>query len=441
MYLKKNTFHIPPSKSHSIRAGVFATMAAGTSTLKGLLHSPDIQAALNAAAVFGAKVCYTRSTPAGIDVTIEGVNGKPRFTSDEIDVGNSGQVLRFFGALAALSPQPMLFKGDGSISSQRTVQPLIDALIQAGASAKALNENGLAPMRVQGPMRPSSIWLCGRDSQPVSGMLMATAFLPGSSTICAHNPGELPWVALTLSWLKRLGIGFIEAGVGTYHVEGSAQYAALDYTPPADFSSAAFPAVAALLSGQEVTLSGLDWHDVQGDKLLFSTLSAMGGQIHAEPENRLIHVKPSAASLKALHIDVNPMIDALPILAVLGCFTNGQVHLTGGLAARGKECDRISVMASALKRLGADIEEEKEGLRIFPSTLRAPAEDLPFSSFKDHRIAMALTVAAMRISGTITITEAACIKKSYPTFLQDMRAMGMTIHEEPDGVLRVKGMQ
>lgn len=437
-----HTLCIPPSKSHSMRAILFATMGSGRCLLKGLLRSPDIEAAMRAAQGFGARVhpICSSSAPDAIDVMIEGVAGIPAFTTTEIDVGNSGQVLRFFGALAALGSQPMLFKGDASICSQRTIEPLLDALRQRGAKAHALHQNGFAPMCVQGPMHPGPLTLCGRDSQPVSGMLMAMAFLPGKSHIHARSSGELPWIALTLSWLKRLGIGYTQEDVGRYQVAGHAHYASFEYTPPGDFSSAAFPAIAALLTGQEVCLKGLDCTDVQGDRLLFTHLRAMGAHIEEDAAAHQVCVRKQSAALQGIYIDVNPLIDALPILAVLGCFTKGEMHLTGALPARGKECDRIHVMAEALKRLGADIEEEPEGLRIRQAPLRAPLDGLPFSSHGDHRIAMALVVAALRMRGDIVITQAGCIKKSYPTFLQQMRALGAWI-QETEETLHVKGMQ
>lgn len=432
---------MPPSKSHSIRAILFATMGRGRSVLKGLLRSPDINAALHAAQCFGAQVHPIASfLPDSIDVMIDGVSSKPRFTTNEIDVGNSGQVLRFFGALAALGDQPMLFKGDASIQSQRTIEPLLDALQQLGAKAHSVYHNGLAPMCVQGPMYPGALTLCGRDSQPVSGMLMAAAFLPGVSHIHAQTCGELPWIALTLSWLKRLGVGYTQEDVGRYQVAGNARYAAFDYTVPGDFSSAAFPAIAALLTGQEVCLQGLDCADVQGDRLLFTHLRAMGASIEEDAPRQCIWVRKNLDALQGICIDVNPLIDALPILAVLGCFAKGEMHLTGALPARGKECDRIRVMAEALKRLGADIEEEPDGLRIRSSHLSAPLDGRPFSSYGDHRIAMALSVAAMRVQGGIVITQAGCIKKSYPTFLQQMRQMGIFLQEDQE-TLHVKGMQ
>lgn len=434
---------IPPSKSHSIRAILFASMGSGRSVLKGLLNSPDIDAALHAAEVLGAKVYrsnYNNTDPTiGMDVMIDGVAGLPTLTADEIDVGNSGQVLRFFGALAALASRPILLKGDQSISSQRTIQPLVEALTQLGASARSIHGNGFAPMCVQGPICPGNITLCGRDSQPVSAMLMTMPFLLKPSTICAHNSGELPWIALTLSWLDRLNISYTQEKIGGYTIKGSARYAGFTYTPPGDFSSAAFPAVAALITGQEVTLDNLDCSDVQGDRLLFTHLRAMGASVEEIQAKRQIRIEKTAI-LQGICIDVNPIIDALPILAVLGCFAKGETYLMNALPARGKECDRIAVMAEALKRLGADVEEEAEGLRIRQSKLIAPPGAC-FSSCGDHRIAMALFVAGLRTQGAISITGTECIKKSYPTFMCDMYKMGALFEEGPQGVLNIKGLR
>lgn len=432
--LQEKCIVIPPSKSHSIRAILFATMATGRSVLQDLLESPDIEAALSAAKALGASV-YRENT----DVIIEGVSGKPELRAGEIDVGNSGQVLRFFAALAALTPQPVLFKGDASIASQRTIEPLLHAFNQLGVQAESLNQNGFAPMRVQGPMRSGKVELCGRDSQPVSGLLMASAFLEGTTTIQTQNAGELPWIELTLSWLDRMGIGYTSQGLGHYQVKGRAQYDGFIYRPPGDFSSAAFPAIAALITGQEITLENLDSKDIQGDRQLFDYLHAMGALVEEDFTHNKVHIKPGLP-LQGLTIDVNPLIDALPILAVLGCFSKGETYLKNALPARGKECDRIHVMSEALKRLGADVEEEKDALKIRSSALKAPSDGKSFSSYGDHRIAMALTVAALGLQGELTIEGVKCIEKSYRTFVRDMRLLGAVIEEEGD-VIRVKGMR
>jgi 5-enolpyruvylshikimate-3-phosphate synthase len=121
-----------------------------------------------------------------------------------------------------------------------------------------------------------------------------------------------------------------------------------------------------------------------------------------------------------MRIDVNDFIDALPILAVVGCFAEGRTEIVNGAMARNKECDRIAAIALELKKMGAKIEEKEDGLVIEKSNLRGAIVE----SHEDHRIAMSLCVAALGASSPSTIYRTQCIKKTYPLFLRDFQAIG-----------------
>ena len=146
--------------------------------------------------------------------------------------------------------------------------------------------------------------------------------------------------------------------------------------------------VAALITDSALSLQNLDMQDVQGDKALIMTLQEMGARIIINADNRSVHIEPGA-TLIGQPIDVNRYIDALPILAVLACFARGETLITGAAIARKKESDRLAIITQMLQRMGAAIEELPDGLRIQPATLQGAK----VSSFADHRIAMALTVA------------------------------------------------
>ena len=154
---------IPPSKSHTLRAILFATMAHGQSVIRNYLPSPDTQAMLRACTLLGAKFEVEKES-----LRIDGVGGLPSTPADVIDAGNSGQVLRFVAAVAALTSGYTVLTGDESIRTLRPVQPLLEGLSGLGVLAVSTQGNGSAPIIVKGPMLGGMTRLDGADSQPVS---------------------------------------------------------------------------------------------------------------------------------------------------------------------------------------------------------------------------------------------------------------------------------
>lgn len=406
---------IPSSKSHSIRAIVLASLANGTSHIKKTLNSPDVHHAIKACKQMGAKI-----TQEGETLSIVGTAGKFFSQPFEIESGNSGQVLRFIGALAVLSAHSTIITGDHSIQTNRPIKPLINALKQLGAHARSIKGNDLAPIEVKGPVSPGFVQMEGRDSQPVSALLMLAAFLNGVTEIQVSNPGETPWIDLTLYWLKKLGIPFENESYKKYKIFGKNKIDAFNYTVPGDFSSAAFPAICALISDSSITLKNMDLDDPQGDKKLFDVLKSMGAQIVYQKEQRELLVQRKNKIIKGKHLDINDYIDSIAILSVLGCFSDGKTIIDNAAIAREKESDRIACMTKELKKMGASITEKKEGLIVKPSVLTGAV----LSSHHDHRVAMALTIAALNAKGKSTLCGIDCISKSYPTFIEDMKKLG-----------------
>ena len=352
-------------------------------------------------------------------VEIVGVAGKIPFAEDVIQAGNSGLILRLIGAVSALCPQPIIITGDYSIRHVRPLSPLLDALNQLGVQAISTRGDGGAPILIRGPLHSGSVIMSGEDSQPVSGMLIASAFAPGPVEIFVTHPGETPWIELTLSWLSRLKIPYSAQNFDYYRVEGNALIESFSYTVPADFSSLAYPLLAAVITGSEVKFENIDFSDVQGDKQLIAILQNIGANIECDEINKSLSVKKCKA-LQGIVVDVNACIDATPILAVAGCFAEGKMELKGAAIARKKECDRIACIVSELKKLGAKIEEHPEGLTVYPSSLKG-AEVL---SHADHRMALSLAVAGLMAKGETRIKETACVEKSYPLFCEEMQKIG-----------------
>jgi 3-phosphoshikimate 1-carboxyvinyltransferase len=400
---------IPPSKSHTLRALVFAMMAKSKTVIYDYLDSPDTIAMGRALSHFGSKVTFTEKR----------IEVEPAFqpSNNVINAANSGQVLRFIGALAALQPTYTLLTGDRSICYNRPVKPLLEGLEQLGAFAASSRGDGFAPIIIRGPMKAGKTALDGKDSQPVSGLLIAAAFLEGTSEISVRNPGEKPWIDLTLHWFDKLGIRYKNENYAHYTLYGNTSYPGFEMQIPGDFSSAAFPIVGALITHSELTLHSLDMRDVQGDKKLIDLLIRMGAKI--EVQGTTLTVRKSSR-LIGTKIDVNDLIDALPILAVVGCYAEGITEIINGEIARRKESDRIHAIATELQKMGARIEEKKEGLLIHSSSLHGAK----LASYNDHRIALSLAIAALGAKGESEIEGIQCIAKTYPHFIQDFQAIG-----------------
>lgn len=239
----KGSLTLPPSKSHTLRAILFALLARGRSIIRNPLPSPDTQAMIRAVEQFGAQVY---SFPDRLEV--EGVGIDLKSPDDVINTGNSGIALRFIGALAGLLPTYTILTGDASIRRNRPILPLLEGMRRLGAFAESALGNDHAPILIKGHMRPGTTYLGGEDSQPVSALLITCAFLQGSTTIYVRNSGEKPWIDLTLFWLRRFGIEVECDQYRTYYVPGYASIPAFDITIPGDFSSASYPIVAAILT-------------------------------------------------------------------------------------------------------------------------------------------------------------------------------------------------
>jgi 3-phosphoshikimate 1-carboxyvinyltransferase len=408
---------IPPSKSHTLRAILFASLASGKSTIHNYLLSPDTTAMINACQLLGAKISVTESK-----LMIDGTSGKPRTPADIIDSGNSGQVLRFVAAVAALTDGYTVLTGDHSIKTNRPIQPLLDGLTNLGVMAVSAQNNGYAPIIIRGPLQAGTTTLNGEDSQPVSGLLIAAAFANGTSVINVENPGETPWIELTLAWFKRLSIDYKQINYTQYTLRGNAAYSGFEYVVPGDFSSAAFPLVAALVTRSEITISNLDMQDVQGDKALIFCLQQMGANLEFDADKKCLIVKNSGI-FSGKNININDYIDALPILTVMACFAKGETRISGAAIARRKECDRLSCITKELSKMGACIIEHDDALTIQPGDLVGAR----VHSHNDHRIAMALVVAGLAAKGETTIELVKCVDKSFPNFAFAMQKLGASI--------------
>lgn len=412
----KGEITIPSSKSHTLRAILFASLAKGKSIVHQYLHSPDTFAMISACRLLGANIEIFPN-----HLIIEGFAGKPSTPNNVIDAGNSGQVLRFIAAVSSLTSGYTVLTGDESIRTSRPIQPLLSALKQLNVFAESTQHNGQAPIIIRGPFSGGVTKIDGEDSQPVSGLLIASAFADNPTTIHVKNPGEKPWIDVTLDWFKRLGISFERENYSKYIIHGNTLLSNFEYTVPGDFSSAAFPLASALITQSNITLKNLDFNDVQGDKAIVSILQKMGAQFEIDTSNRQLHIYP--CELQGQEINVNDFIDAVTILAVVACFAKTETIIRGAEIARKKESDRLSAITQELQKMGANIQELPDGLIIQPSRLKGAI----VKSHSDHRIAMSLAAASLAAETETLIHQTECIQKTFPDFAKAMQQLGANI--------------
>lgn len=417
----KGKITLPPSKSQTLRAILFGAMGKGKTVIHRYLESPDAYAMIEACRSLGAEIAQFPDR-----LEIRGINGKIKGAEDVIQAGNSGLVLRLIAALAGLSLRPIVITGDYSIRHQRPMNPLLEGLKQLGVTAVSTKEDGYAPVIIQGPFKGGIATVNGCDSQPVSALLIAGAFSPCAFEVQVLNPGEKPWIDLTLSWLKRLGIPFEHNGHYSYYkMQGSQGYDGFEYTVPGDLSSAAFPLAAGLVTGSEVTLLNADMRDGQGDKQLIEVFQKMGARLEIDEEQKKIHLRKSP-SLKGVDVNINDFVDSITILAATACYAEGETRIRNAAVARQKECDRIACVAHELQKFGAKVIEHVDGLSIFPSRLKGTA----LFSHHDHRMAMSLAVAGFGAEGITTIESVECVSKTFPGFASQFSMLGAQIKEE-----------
>ncbi len=400
---------IPPSKSQTMRALVFALLANGPCVIYNPLPSPDTDAMVRALKLLGAKVdCFSDR--------IE-VQGSLKPAEDVIDCGNSGIVLRFIGAIASLLPSHTILTGDHSIRHRRHVQPLLDGINQLGGWAVSSRGDSHAPVIIRGPLKGGKALIDGEDSQPVSGLLIASSFAPEKTELFVQNPGEKPWVSLTLNWLDRFNIAYKNHQFSHYEIEGNAKIPGFTYKVPGDWSSALYPIAAALVTNSEITLHGVDFNEPQGDKEVVTLLQEMGAKFSISENSLTVH---AGTSLKGAHIDIGRFIDAITLLPVLACHACSPTQIYGGMIARAKESDRIQAIVSELKKMGAQIEETSDGMIVHPSKLSGAS----VACFDDHRMALSLSVAGLFAQGSTEIAGIECAKKSFPGYFEMLGSLG-----------------
>jgi len=398
---------IPASKSHTIRAVVIASLADGTSKLINPLRSDDTMAAVNAASSLGA----------GIEIkddewTIQGFAGSPKQPNETINFENSGTSSRLMMSVIALGDLYVTIDGDDSLK-KRPMSPLIDALVDLGASVKSINGDGCMPITISGRITGGKTEVECRSSQYLSSLLISCPLAEDDTDIVVKDLHEMPYVEITLAWLDEAGIKYENDDFGHFRIEGDQKYTPFEKKIPGDWSSATFPLCAAAMTKSDIVLTGIDMNDAQGDKEVVNMLREMGADITIRDDELQIR----GGALLGCELDMGNTPDALPAMAVVGCYAKGETRLLNVSQARIKETDRIKIMAEELSKMGADIKELKDGLIIRKSVLHGAK----VCGHNDHRVVMALSLAGMISDGQTEIDTAESVDVTFPGFVEAMK--------------------
>ena len=418
----KGSVVIPSSKSHTIRALVIASLADGVSRIQAPLDSADTMSCMSVLRQLGVQIDETRE-PSGrlTELSATGCGGSLTQPAGELDCGNSGTTFYVMLSVAALADFPIRLTGDAQLQ-QRPAGPLLAALEELGVTVDRHGNGDCAPVTVTGPLRGGMAAATCPTSQYLTSLLLATPLAPIDSELSVPLLNERPYVEMTMGWLDSQDIRYEKTNWSAFSVHGRQHYRAFERRIPGDFSAATFFLAAAAITGSTLDLAGLDITDSQGDREVVSILERLGCAVAADEDGVRI-AGPAGGGLAGGTLDLNSIPDALPALAVVGTACNAPLRLTNVPQAREKETDRIAVMAEELTTLGARVEELPDGLVVHPSGLSGGR----VSSHGDHRVAMALAVAALRADSPVTILDAEVAGVTYPGFFEALRVCGASV--------------
>ena len=400
----KAVISVPGSKSIANRALICAALADGTTTLSNLASGDDTAAMIDC-----LRALHIEINVEGTTATITGSAGRPQGGA-ELNARLAGTTSRFMTALAALSAVPSLITGDAPLR-HRPMKPLHDALTQLGAHVKSVDQSGHLPVWVSGDALDGGTVSIPGDisSQYVSALMMIGPYLPAGIRLQLTSPlVSRPYVAITASVMSSFGATGIAIGDHTIGVEPSA-YAGTSYSIEADASSASYPLAAAAIAGGSVKVLGVGRPALQGDAAFVDVLEAMGCTIRASEDSLEVE---SSGVLRGVEINMADMSDLVPTLAVVAVFADSPTRMTGVGFIRQKESDRIGDLVNGLKKIGCDAVEEDDGILIRPVDVKQ-LHGAELSTHDDHRLAMAWSLLALRVSG-ISIDEPEVVSKSWP---------------------------
>ena len=441
-----------PSKSYSHRSFFFALMAESPSYIINPLISGDLEVTLNFCKSLGAKIEeYEESEksdfkvgkfPSDISDTdaiykiIPPLNLKKPIGN--LDGKNSGTSIRMMTTLTPLIPGQITILGR-FFKLKRPLKPLLEALSALETSWEYLDSDTGIKINPRNSNATEFKIRGDISSQFITGLLLLAPKLKSAPS----NPNSIinlttpivskPYLKLTEEIMKKFGISFqVDSNSENfmrYTIPANQNYQGKIIKIPGDYSSAAFIIAAAALNPfpSEVVISNLDPKSKQGDKVLIKILQKMNADIKVEEHSQSVIIK-GGKILDGVKIDCKDIPDLFPILCVIGLFSNNNTILYNLNHVRTKESDRVSIMIRELQKMGGIIELIEDNNEI---VIEGPQQihGINIIHEDDHRIAMALTIAALYARSESTIVKTEIVKDSYPDFFKDLKLLGVDIIE------------
>jgi 3-phosphoshikimate 1-carboxyvinyltransferase len=411
----------PGDKSISHRALILGALARGNTAIRGFLNTGDC---LNTAGIL---------TDLGVDISGIGTDrvvvmgkGLPglKEAAGVLDAGNSATTARLMMGVLAGTGFMSVIDGDDSLR-RRPMERVIEPLKQMGAHIHGYAGSSRLPVAIQGmPLTGIDYVMPVASAQIKSSLLLAGLSADGKTTVSEPHTSR----DHTERMMEAMG-ALIKIKGTKIEITGGSELAGIEVDVPGDFSSAAFFITAALLSpSSNLTITGvgmnsariglLDAYKAMGARITYDAMTIKNKEARAT-----IHVQSSRLSaVKIGPSEIPRLIDEIPILAVAATQAEGTTVIKGADELRLKESDRLAAVAENLKKMGADIKETHDGLRIKgPSPLKGAA----VSSQGDHRMAMALVVAGLIAGGETIIDDEKCIDVSFPDFDKEMKRVAV----------------
>lgn len=398
----------PSSKSYAQRAIALALLAEGRTTLRNIEFCKDTRSAISCIEALGAKVSYLDESTIAIDGGLHPV-------TDTLMVGESGLATRLFTPIASLNSTPICIKGEGTLL-HRPMMMMIEPLRRLGVEVR--DGGGHLPIEVKGPIHGGNIEVDGSfSSQFITGLLLALPLAKEDTTLHVRSAVSTPYIDMTIDTAKRFGVEIMhhEGDYSEFYIEGGQKYAPADLAIEGDWSGASTMLVAGAISGR-VTVKNLSTLSKQADTAICRALERAGAGIIIEGDS----ITVTKRRLRSFTFDATNSPDLFPALAALAAAAHGQSTIIGTQRLLHKESDRAETIRQEYEKLGIEVDISEEnvmkirGGEIHPATVFC---------HNDHRIAMSLAVSALRCKGDVTIENAECVEKSYPTFFEDLESI------------------
>jgi 3-phosphoshikimate 1-carboxyvinyltransferase len=408
----------PGDKSVSHRSLIIGSLASGTTEVSGFLNCEDTISTADAMRKLGAVIDINGSD---VKITGKGLSGLGE-PDDVIDAGNSGTTTRLLAGLLSAQGFFTAVTGDRYLRA-RPMKRVVDPLRLMGARITGREGGNKLPLAIEGgSLKGISYKLPVASAQVKSALLLAGMYAVGETEVIEPEPTR----DHTERMLRHFGVKLQKKG-NSIKISRQKEFEARDISVPADLSSAAFFIVGALISpGSELLIRNVGINPLRTG--VIDVLRRMGGNIDITNEREVSgepvgDILVRASELRGTVIEgemIPKAIDELPVIASAACFAKGETVIRDARELRVKETDRIKAMTAELLKLGARVTEFDDGMSIKGG---APLTGASCSSWGDHRIAMAVSIAAMRASGETEIEGAECVSVSYPGFFEVLRGI------------------